>query len=193
MLKIHDEPVGRGDSSLPGMMLLPSHPSVRALAIAAFLALLLLLPVSSADSSTRAQNEANDSRSLAALMAVPGVIGGTQCPRFSGPRWSTHAGHGTRIYEGTTYGLQILFASMHYSCAQATAAVKKMFPRIPYVTQAELLRNPSRNIIPGGPAGFSCRGSRGKGAPAGYRDYSGVCLRGGKVAGIFFHWGGGTL
>jgi len=153
------------------MPLLLFRPSVRALAIAAFVVLLVLLSTVGAHGATRVQG------------AVPCSV--------SGPQWRSSADASATV--GTVYLVRIsiksLDAKLRYSCAEAKAAVKKLFLRYPHLNYPQAYGTfPPR--LRGGPAGFVC--ATGPWVPP-LQDSGGRCFhlvsgKDGNVGGVSFFW-----
>jgi len=153
------------------MTLSPFRPSVRVVAVAAFVGLLALLPASVADGATTREQ-------------------GTVWCHVSGPQW--RIGPDPNLLHGTGYLVRIsiksIDAKLSYSCAQAKAALKKLFLLYPHLSYPQAFGNDVR--LRGGPAGFVC--SRGITNPP-MQDSRGICNRmvfgaDGNIGGINLRW-----
>ena len=153
------------------MSLVPLRPSIRALVIATFVGLVVLMSAIGAHGATRGQG------------AVPCTV--------SGPQWRSSADANATV--GTVYLVRISIKSLdvklRYSCAQAKAAVKKLFLHYPHLNYPQAYGNgPVR--LRGGPAGFVC--STGAWVPP-LQDSGGRCARlafskDGNIGGASFFW-----
>ena len=148
-----------------------SHPSLRGLVVAVFLGgVLLQLPLLPAQGVAQARSS---------NAAAPACT-------LDGPRWTVYDSHGganpKQVGAGTSYNITVLVfqSPSGYSCAQARAAVRKMF--------AETMSQPHRSVVlRSGPAGFACRSGK-VGPPE--TGSAGSCKRLAKVgtSGVFFSW-----
>ena len=152
-------------------LLPPVLQTVRALAMAALVGLLLLLLVPSAQGGTRAQGE---------------IVRASACT-LNGPRWTVYDSHGganpKQVGSGTLYDvfIQVFNSPGSYSCAWAKAAVKKMFPE-------NMKRQHTAVVLRSGPVGFVCRSSGGGPPEIGA---GGRCVRApkpGTITGVIVIW-----